>query len=226
MHAASCRWKARVFRDKRLKFPATARLRLQSRRDERRRSGLPVWLWWLQQFQGTVVGFVGFAGVIATLFMNDLIARRQHAAAVMHERHSLRTALIEELQVLRSMYDSNARTCDKAQAKLPNPPPRAAFDVPVYAMTDIYDRSTARLGILSSSELGKVMRAYMMHRQVRHRIVNLLADPQTVTASSVKVPATQTALLKALCESLLPELDGAITLLMSCAEAAPAPVVA
>jgi len=203
-----------------------ARLRQRYRHNERKGFGLPVWLWWLQQFQGTVIGLVGFAGVIATLFMNDLIARRQHAAAVMHERHSLRTALIEELQVLRSMYDGNARTCLKAQEKIPNPPPRAAFDVPVYDMTDIYDRSTPRLGILSSPELGKVMRAYMMHRQVRHRIVNLLADPQTITASSVKVPATRTPLLKATCESLLPELDDAIALLTRCAEAEPAPVAA
>ncbi|HWE71970.1 MAG TPA: hypothetical protein VG328_02335 [Stellaceae bacterium] len=182
---------------------------------------MPIWLWWLQQFQGMIIGLVGFAGVIMTLAMNDLIARRQHAATVMHDRQSLRTALIEELQVLRSMYDGNARTCHKTQEAHPNPPPRAAFDVPMYDMTDIYDRSTARLGLLTSSELGMVMRAYMMHRQVRHRIVNLLADPQTVTPSSVKVPATRTGLLKAICESLLPELDATIRLLTSCAAAEP-----
>lgn len=185
---------------------------------------MPIWLWWLQQFQGMLVGFVGFAGVITTLFMNDLIARRQHATALGHERQSLRTALIEELQVLRGMYDSNARTCHRAQEKIPNPPTRAAFDVPVYDMTDIYDRATARLGILSSPEVGKVMHAYMMHRQVRHRIVNLLADPQTITSASVKVPATRTGVLKAMCESLLPELDAAITLLTHCAEAEPTAV--
>ena len=183
---------------------------------------MPVWLWWLQQFQGTIVGLVGFAGVIMTLFMNDLIARRLHAAAVTHDRQSIRTALIEELQVLRAMYDGNARTCHKAQEAIPNPPPRAAFDVPIYDMTDIYDRSTARLGLLTGAELGMVMRAYMMHRQVRHRIVNLLADPQTITATSVKVPAARTGLLKAVCESLVPELDAAIRLLTRCAEAEPA----
>lgn len=179
---------------------------------------MPVWLWWLQQFQGTLVGLVGFAGVIITLFMNDLIARRQREASVVHERQTLRTALAEELQVLRSMYESNARACLIAQEKVPNPPPHAAFDVPIYEMTDVYDRTTARLGILTSAELGKVMRAYMMHRQMRHRIVTLLADPQSITATSVKVPATRGVLLKAMCESLVPELDAAIGLLCRSAE--------
>jgi hypothetical protein len=183
-------------------------------------------LWWLQQFQGMMIGLVGFAGVIMTLLMNDLIARRQHAATVIHERQSLRTALIEELQVLRSMYDGNARTCNKTQEALPYPPPRASFDVPMYDMTDIYDRATVRLGLLTSAELGMVMRAYMMHRQVRHRIINLLGDPQTATPNSVKVPATRTALLKAICESLLPELDAAIRALTSCAAAEPVRAVA
>lgn len=42
---------------------------------------MPVWLWWLQQFQGTLVGLVGFAGVIQTLAMNDLLARRRREPA-------------------------------------------------------------------------------------------------------------------------------------------------
>lgn len=174
---------------------------------------MPLWLWWLQQFQGMLVGLVGFAGVILTLVMNDLLARRHREASFVMERQALRTALAQELQVLRDMYHSNALACLKAQQKLSPPLAHAAFDVPIYEMTDVYDRSTARLGILSSPELARVMRAYMLHRQMRHRIVALLAEPQSVTSSSARVPARHGALLRTMCESMVPEVNAAIVAL-------------
>lgn len=174
---------------------------------------MPLWLWWLQQFQGMLVGFVGFAGVILTLVMNDLLARRHREASLVLERQALRTALAQELQVLRGMYHNNARAYHEVEKKISAPNARAAFDVPIYDMTDIYDRSTARLGILSSPELARVMRAYMLHRQMRHRIVSLLAEPESVTASSARVPARHGAVLRTMCQTMLPELDAAITVL-------------
>lgn len=174
---------------------------------------MPLWVWWLQQFQGTLVGFVGFAGVILTLVMNDLLARRHREASLVLERQALRTALAQELHVLRGMYHNNARAYLELQRKVPCPNGRAAFDVPIYDMTDVYDRSTARLGILSSPELARVMRAYMLHRQMRHRIVALLAEPESVTASSARVPARHGAVLRTMCETMVPELDAAITVL-------------
>jgi hypothetical protein len=167
---------------------------------------MSVWLWWAQQFQGTIVGGVGFAGVIATLIANAQLARRERDSTARHERQTLRIALIEELKVLRLMYVGNAKAC------IDNSITAQLIDVPIFGMTDIYDASVARIGTLSDEEVAKVLHAYLLHRQTRHKITTLLGR-LTPTGTSVQVPAANAPILCTLWESVIPIIDAAIDVL-------------
>ena len=62
----------------------------------------------IQHFQTQIVGIIGFAGVIATLWFNARQARNQRIDERHHESEALRTALIEELKIIRESVTENA----------------------------------------------------------------------------------------------------------------------
>ena len=53
------------------------------------------------KYQYLIVGVIGLAGVIFTLWYNAREARKERQAERRHERQTLRTALTEELKVHR-----------------------------------------------------------------------------------------------------------------------------
>ena len=168
---------------------------------------------WIQQYQTMIIGFVGFAGVIITLFANARLARKAREEARRHERQTLRVALGEELTVLRDSYAGNAKDCAKDREKNPVPAPDGVFNVPTYSMTDVYDSSLGKIGILSSAEVQKVMHAYMTHRQASYAIANLIGTTASPAGANVKVPAALREVLQKLCENMVPDLDAALAVL-------------
>jgi hypothetical protein len=99
----------------------------------------------IQHFQTLIVGIIGFAGVIATLWFNARQARNQRIDERHHESEALRTALIEELKIIRESVTENAAGSDKSQD---------AF-VPTDPMDDAYRAFTHRIGLLSEGEVRK-----------------------------------------------------------------------
>jgi hypothetical protein len=173
-----------------------------------------VWLWWVQQFQTTIVGFVGFAGVIITLVANARIVSNGRNAALRHERQTLRTALSEELRVLRAMYQNNAQKCAESKRDNPNPSPTAAFKVPLFSLTAFYDASINKLGLLSNEQVANVMNAYLRHKQLQVSIVDHLAvQPPQIAERSVTVSLSHREVLQGMCEAMLPDIDAALTAL-------------
>lgn len=112
-----------------------------------------------------IVGVVGFAGVIGAQFLNAYLARRQRREAIEHERRALRTALVAELTRAKGILQGRADTT----AKTP-PGQEAEFFVPTRPMTHVYDRLTDKLGLLKATEVGKVVEAYEMLRELPLRL--------------------------------------------------------
>ena len=60
-----------------------------------------------KDFQSAVVGIIGFAGVILTLFGNSWLARRQHKFEQHERRRAIEAGLYEELHEFLSMVERN-----------------------------------------------------------------------------------------------------------------------
>jgi hypothetical protein len=162
----------------------------------------------LRQFQTGIVGIIGFAGVIITLLTNAKIARNAREDTIRHERSTLRTALCEELQMLRDTYAHNAEFLSTRR-----PGPGEHLDVPLLDMTNLFDSMHEKLGLLTRQQLAAVLNAYMMHRQMRHNMVSLLGGTPIPSATGVRVPQSSTEILRKLYEKLIPEFDKAINAL-------------
>jgi len=147
----------------------------------------------IQHFQTLIVGIIGFAGVIATLWFNARQARNQRIDERHHESEALRTALIEELKIIRESVT------DKSQD---------AF-VPTDPMDDAYRAFTHRIGLLSEGEVRKVMYAYLTLRTYNAKLF-LIGVPTHTSERHVKIPAPNIPLLIGMYKGLLDPMNQAI----------------
>jgi hypothetical protein len=162
----------------------------------------------LREFQSGIVGIIGFGGVIITLWSNARIARNQREAAIDHERQTLRTALTEELKMLRDAYAHNAEYCARHVGKQ-----GGSFDVPLLEMTDLYESMRDKLGLLSPEQLAATLDAYLSHKQVGHNIISLLEGDPIPSTRGVRVPDASSRMLQRLYETVVPKIGRAIDLL-------------
>lgn len=159
---------------------------------------------WLNNYQTLIVGFVGFAGVILTLWYNAKTARDQRNEEREHERKALRAALIAELQINRDSLEGNLR-------KLKENPPKeegGAF-VPTDRMDGAYRSFLPRIGLLSKSEVRKVMWAYLS-LQTYNADLFLIGVPVHTSPRQVQIPAKNLQLLAAKQQGMLEPIDQAI----------------
>lgn len=117
----------------------------------------------LEKFQTIVVGLLGFAGVITTISMNGRLARRQHERQQAHERETLRTALCAELEVICQML------INRRQSLSEHKPGQSAL-IPAYVPDHVYRQLLGRIGLLSSTEVGSVIRAYLLVGEMPQRL--------------------------------------------------------
>jgi hypothetical protein len=117
------------------------------------------------QFQTLIVGGLGFLGVMVTLFTNAALARRQHTRQIRHEANALRIALRAELEMLREAFRDRIATIAEAQ-----PDRSHGVLIPLGTMTDVYERSIDRIGLLSIGQINAVLRAYILVRQMPERL--------------------------------------------------------
>ena len=122
-----------------------------------------------ERFQTFLVGLLGFAGVIYTIRMNARLARQQHEHELIHERTSLRTALIAELEALRSTYKDRShdlRKDDSGNSVL----------IPEYVSNQIYRQLLDRIGLLTPEEIRLIMDAYLLVNELPVRLRLLAKD--------------------------------------------------
>lgn len=161
----------------------------------------------IEKFQTLIVGLLGFVGVIGTLWINAKLARQQRRDELAHERDTLRTALIEELRINRHSLRENI-----ASLKEPMPDGRGSVLVPTDPMDGAYRTFLARIGILSRSEVHKVMNAYLL-LQTYYGSLFIISVPVQTSDCSVNVPAENVHLLIGMQERLIEPIDEAIAAL-------------
>lgn len=156
------------------------------------------------EYQNLIVGSIGFAGVIFTLWFNSNEARKQRQDERQHEREALRVALMEELKINRHSLKENMDTLNQ------RPPENAggAF-VPTDPMDDAYRSFVPKLGLLSQAEVSKVMGAYLALRTYDAKLF-LVGVPVDTSPRHVQVPAENFPLLAGMQEGLIDPIDQAI----------------
>ena len=115
----------------------------------------------LMHFQTAIVGIVGFAGVIVTLYTNARIARTVRRAAIEHDRETLKASLIEELKILRHSFVTNAEGLPQMEARGGEHAVTSAVD-----MTPVFDSQISKIGLLTKNQLEKSLSAYLQIKQL------------------------------------------------------------
>ena len=167
----------------------------------------------IEKFQNVIVGIIGFAGVIFTLWFNSKMVREQRREERQHERDALRTALIEELKINRTSLKENM---DSLKQK-PSEGKGGAF-MPTDPMDDVYRSFVSRIGLLSQAEVSKVMGAYLSLRTYNAKLF-LVGVPVDTSPRNVDVPAKNIPLLIAMQESFVGPIDQAIEALERASDA-------
>ena len=150
------------------------------------------------------IGILGFVGVMITLWYNGKLAREQREDERNHERETLRAALIEELKINRTALRENADT-------LKGDPPEetgGAF-IPTDPMDDVYRALVSRIGLLSQTEVSKIITAYLSLRTYNAKLF-LVGVPVETSPRHVQVPAKNIAMLAKMQEGVIDPIDEAI----------------
>jgi hypothetical protein len=167
----------------------------------------------LEQYQTLLVGGLGFAGVVITLLVNARQTRKQRREERLHERQTLRAALIEELRIIRGalIRETERGANDTSDAD--------GYAVPTDAMDDAYRSFTDRIGLLSSEEVRTVMSAYLTLRTYYASLL-LIGAPLDAGGQYIKVPRKNAQLLFGFQHSLISPIDEAIGALERARDAA------
>ena len=162
----------------------------------------------LQQFQTSLVGVLGFTGVILTMVVNAKTQRNLQSAQREHAIRALRIALLVELKANVQMYESRIGDFSKADGT------HHAL-IPSKATNNIYQSSLANIGLLSTQEVEAVLRAYLLVEEMPYRL-RLLAGTDNVGGYKdefIRLDASTQQDAQKIHEALLPSLREAVTLL-------------
>jgi hypothetical protein len=114
--------------------------------------------------QTLIVGVVGFAGVIVTLITNASLARKQHARQIEHENATVRVALKAELEAVAESFRDRIEIFSALNQE------REGGLLSLETMTEIYKSTLSRLGLLSTTQVRAVIRAYALVEQLPDRL--------------------------------------------------------
>jgi hypothetical protein len=114
----------------------------------------PTWMDMLAKFQSGLVGLLGFFGVMMTLWWNARLARQARQETYDREAQSLRSSLIEELEILR--LDMATNYWDIVDALTSGSDVRTLLPfIPITVYPEVIDK----LGTLRSREIRYIIRA-------------------------------------------------------------------
>jgi hypothetical protein len=168
---------------------------------------------WLKDYQALVVGGVGFAGVIFTLWHNAKVARDRRDEERADERKALRAALVAELQI-------NLEALRENSAKVRKDPPKegGGLFVPTDRMDGAYRSFLPRIGLLSEGEVSAVMRAYLSLETYNAKLF-LIGLPVHTSPRHVHVPAKNALALAGMQEAMVEPVEKAVKALRDAADA-------
>lgn len=111
-------------------------------------------------FQTLIVGVIGFVGVVYTLRENALLAKKQHERVIDHEKETLRAALVAELEIIYKSLNGLAES---------STPSQGAF-YPEEIPHIVYKSLISKIGLLTSEEVGAVIKAYALVNELPARL--------------------------------------------------------
>ena len=162
----------------------------------------------LERFQTSVVGVLGFTGVILTMIVNAKTQRGLQAAQRQHDVRSLRTALLVELKENARMYEDRISTLSESDGT------HHAL-MPSRVTNSIFQSSLSDLGLLSAEEIESVLRAYLLLEEMPYRL-RLLVGTNNVGGYNdefIRIDANRQHDAKRVHEALLPSLREAVAAL-------------
>ena len=114
----------------------------------------------LKDFQGGLVGILGFGGVMITLLYNARTARAVRQQVIVHERTTLRVALSVELKMIaNSLKGIQESLVGPAPDPEPGTPAGARETAPLLPF-EIYSANLGKLGLLDPYQVDAVILAY------------------------------------------------------------------
>jgi len=161
----------------------------------------------IKSYQTLIVGFLGFVGVICTLWFNAWLARRQRREERQHELETLRSALLVELDINRQALQENLKKDFNTQDV-------GGCLVPTDLMDDAYRAFTDRIGLLTTNEVHKVMLTYLTLRNFNSKLF-LIGGSVHTGDRHVNIPAKNLSLLSEMQKELVSPINKAIEALKS-----------
>ncbi len=162
----------------------------------------------LERFQTSLVGALGFTGVIITMVANAKIQRNLQSAQRQHQVQSLRTALLVELKENVQMYQNRISDFSKTDEK------QHAF-LPSKVTNNIYQSSLSDVGLLPANEVESVLRAYLLLEEMPYRL-RLVVGTNNVGGYNdefIRIDANKCDDVKKIHEALLPTIREAVAAL-------------
>lgn len=137
-----------------------------------------VWGWYdfLKDFQGLIGGLLALCGVFFTIYFTGRREHQRRIAETEHDRSTLRTALLSELQFLDNRYANMIRSFNTAGNNGIN-----GINVTPYEPDFIYRAMVQKLGLLQPIEVACLIVAYSHARS----LIDTLRHENEVTHSGV-----------------------------------------
>jgi hypothetical protein len=152
----------------------------------------------VERFQTTIVGVLGFLGVMITLWYNAYATRRQGERVLRNEQASICAGLHAELTIRRESMTKAIADFGAVRG--------GRIVVPINPMSTVYRTLLPRIGVLSSRKARVVIYAYLTD----HTLLTSLTLLGERDGNYVSVDAGHAEHLKTMFASVLPHLERAI----------------
>lgn len=164
----------------------------------------------IERFQTSLVGILGFTGVILTMVVNARTQRTLQATQRDNQARSLRTALLVELKENVRIYEDRVRDLSNMDGS------HDAL-LPSKVINNIFQTSLPNIGLISARDVESVLLAYLLLDEMPYRLRLLVGTDQVGGYKSefIRIDATQQNAAKRIYEALLPTLHKAVTALES-----------
>ncbi|TLS75295.1 hypothetical protein FE236_09380 [Mariprofundus erugo] len=159
----------------------------------------------VKDFQTLIVGALGFTGVALTLLVNAKSSRKATARQIEHETHALRTALIAELDLIRTSFQG------RGAPSISGEQPTGAF-FPVHTPQPVFENLIGQVGLLSEKEVSAVIRAYTLINEASQRlqILSFGHDPSFDRPGYIYIRAEHEKTASSIFENFLPAIEEAL----------------
>jgi len=159
-----------------------------------------------EKYQTFVAGVIGFAGVIITIQMNAKLSREQHQREIEHDANTVRISLSIELALLCDSYKLRIAQLNDMQG-------RSAL-INEYIANQVYLQMLPKIGLLTKSEIEKVMTAHQLNNELPFRLGLYTDDLELLEKQGhIKVTADQAQVVVQLHEKFLKIIESALSAL-------------